>query len=131
MTCKTTRNSNNEDVPVKNPGRKKKYPSIDERLEMAEEKIAQLTTLNQDRKILIEKTENMLNSRKAALVKSQAALDKEILKKEKLLDIKNRPVTASERRAEKIAQKNKLDEIIDALKESGKSIDDLLEFIKK
>lgn len=123
---------------------RKPYPSIDERIAAAEQEIEHLTRLNEERVTLIAKTEAKLEERRSALAKSQEALAKELAKKEHLLQLKNRPVkapgqklTAEERkvrrqealakaRAVKKAEKEKLSALMSALKDSGKTVDELL-----
>ena len=115
---------------VKNSERKS-YPTVDERIEMANEKIERLTTLNEKRQTLINKTEEKLNERKSAYDKSQTEIEKEKAKLDRLVNSKNKPATKAEKRELKAAQKEKMANLFDALKESGKTVDDLLAFLGK
>lgn len=90
---------------------RKPYPSIDERIALADQAIERLTKLNASRAELIAQTEAKLAERKAALAKSQEALAKA--------------------RAVKKAEKEKYDALVAALAESGKTVDELLDALKK
>lgn len=105
---------------------RKAYPPLEERLVMVARKIDQLEKLNAEREALIAKTENTLNERKQTLVKSTEQLAKARAKQEKLIALQNRPAKNSAMRAEKVADKKKLEELYSVLKAKGKSVDDLL-----
>lgn len=135
------------DAPAKKA--RKPYPSADKRIALADTQIERLNKLNASRKALVDKTEATLNARKAALAKNTASLEKALGKKERLIATKGKPAKAStpklspeERkakraeslamaRAAKKAEKEKYDRLLAALKESGKSVDDLLMEINK
>ena len=51
---------------------RKSYPSVDERIAMADAKIAQLSKLNASREALVEKTAALLAERQDTLAKSKA-----------------------------------------------------------
>ena len=89
---------------------RKPYPSIDERIALADQAIERLTKLNASRAELIAQTEAKLAERKAALAKSQEALEKEEAKK---------------------AEKEKYDALVAALAESGKTVDELRDALRK
>ena len=110
---------------------RKAYPSVEERIEMANEKIERLISLNEKRQTLITKTEEKLNERKTAFEKSNIEIEKEKAKLERLQNSKNKPASKAEKREIKAAQKEKISNLLDALKESGKSVEDLLEFLGK
>ena len=128
---------------------RKPYPSIDERIALADQAIERLTKLNASRAELIAQTEAKLAERKAALAKSQEALEKEEAKKARLLAAKEKPAKAAEpklsaeersarrkealakARAVKKAEKEKYDALVAALAESGKTVDELLDALKK
>jgi len=128
---------------------RKPYPSHVERLAAVDKSIERLTNLNAARVTLIEKTERTLAERKAALAKTEAALDSAKALKERIIAAMNQPSKApavrltpeerAERRREglakareaKRAEKEKYDALIAALQESGKSVDELLEELKK
>ena len=124
---------------------RKPYPTHEERLAAAEKQIERLTKLNAERTALIEKTEATLSERCAALAKSEAAK----AKKERIIEAMNKPAKETkpklspEERAQrrrdalaktreaKKAEKEKYEALLSALAESGKSVDDLLEELKK
>lgn len=110
---------------------RKPYPSIDERIDMANEKIEKLAALNDKRQALITKTEKKLSERKSSFEKTEEVLVKERAKLERLKNSKNKPATKEEKRAQKAAQREKIANLLKALNESGKSVDDLLEFLGK
>lgn len=127
---------------------RKPYPTHEERVAAADQTIARLTALNAAREARIAQAEADLEARRAALEKSQAALEKAKVKKEHLLALLNRPpkqakakLTAEERaahrregaaraRAAKRAEKEKYDQLLAALAESGKTVEEVLEALK-
>ena len=127
---------------------RKPYPPHEERVAAADQTIARLTALNAAREARIAQAEADLEARRAALEKSQAALEKAKAKKEHLLALLNRPpkqakakLTAEERaahrregaaraRAAKKAEKEKYDQLLAALAESGKTVEEVLEALK-
>ena len=127
---------------------RKPYPTHEERVASADQAIARLTALNAAREARIAQAEADLEARRAALEKSQAALEKAKAKKEHLLALLNRPpkqakakLTAEERaahrregaaraRAAKKAEKEKYDQLLAALAESGKTVEEVLEALK-
>ena len=68
---------------------------IDERIALTDQKIKRLTKLNASRIELIAQTEAKLEERKAALAKSQEALQKEEGKKARLLAAKEKHAKAA------------------------------------
>ena len=127
---------------------RKPYPTHEERVAAADQTIARLTALNAAREARIAQAEADLEARRAALEKSQAALEKAKAKKEHLLALLNRPpkqakakLPAEERaahrregaaraRAAKKAEKEKYDQLLAALAESGKTVEEVLEALK-
>lgn len=127
---------------------RKPYPTHEERVAAADQAIARLTALNAAREARIAQAEADLEARRAALEKSRAALEKAKAKKEHLLALMNRPpkqakakLTAEERaahrregaaraRAAKKAEKEKYDQLLAALAESGKTVEEVLEALK-
>lgn len=127
---------------------RKPYPTHEERVAAADQTIARLTALNAAREARIAQAEADLEARRSALEKSQAALEKAKAKKEHLLALMNRPpkqakakLTAEERaahrregaaraRAAKKAEKEKYDQLLAALAESGKTVEEVLEALK-
>lgn len=136
-----------QNQPVEKKTRKP-YPTHEERVAAADQAIARLTALNAAREARIAQAEADLEARRAALEKSQAALEKAKAKKEHLLALLNRPpkqakakLTAEERaahrregaaraRAAKKAEKEKYDQLLAALAESGKTVEEVLEALK-
>ena len=126
----------------------KPYPTHEERVAAADQTIARLTALNAAREARIAQAEADLEARRAALEKSLAAREKAKAKKEHLLALMNRPpkqakakLTAEERaahrregaaraRAAKKAEKEKYDQLLAALAESGKTVEEVLEALK-
>ncbi|MDD2647853.1 MAG: hypothetical protein PHI27_08575 [Eubacteriales bacterium] len=131
---------------------RKAYPTIEERLKMAEEQIDKLSKLNASRQALVNKTEETLAARREALQSSSDALKKVLQRKEKLLALSKRPrksenkpkLTPEEltkvrrealkkaraaREANKEVRKQeaaKYAALMQKLKESGKSMDDII-----
>ena len=136
-------------VPVVEEKTRKPYPSIDERIALADQEIERLTKLNAARTELIAQTEAKLAERKTALAKSEEQLEKVKAKKERLLAAKDKPakgptpkLTQEERNArrqealakareERKAKKEKYDAIVAALAQSGKTVDELLDALKE
>lgn len=128
---------------------RKPYPTYEERIAASDQTIEHLTKLNEERTALIMKTEAKLQTRKRALAKSQEALKKAESKRERLVAMMNKPakeaapkLTPEERarrrkealakaREVKRAEKEKYDALIAALKDSGKTMDELLADLKK
>lgn len=128
---------------------RKPYPSINERIALADQAIERLTKLNASRAGLIAQTEAKLAERKAALAKSQETLEKEEAKKARLLAAKEKPakaakpkLSAEERsarrkealakaRAVKKAEKEKYDALLAALAQRGRTVDELLDELRK
>ena len=73
---------------------RKPYPSIDERIALADQAIERLTKLNASRAELIAQTEAKLAERKATLAKSEAQLEKAKATRERLLAAKDKPAKA-------------------------------------
>lgn len=134
-------------APAKKP--RKAYPSVEERIALADKQIEHQTKISAKRSALIEKTEATLNTRKAALAKNTTMLEKALSKKERLAAAKAKPAKATapklppeqlkarriealaKARAAKKAEKAKVDQLLAALKDSGKSIDELLREVGK
>lgn len=136
-------------APVVEEKTRKPYPSIDERIALTDQEIERLTKLNAARTELIAQTEAKLAERKAALAKSEEQLEKVKAKKERLLAAKDKPakeptpkLTPEERNARRQealakarearkAKKEKYDALVAALAQSGKTVDELLDALKK
>lgn len=123
---------------------RKPYPTTAERIAMADKQVERLTKLNASRTVLVEKTAALLAERQDALAKSTNALEKAVAKKERLVVAQSKPPKAPKEklspeerkarmaagRAAKKAETEKYAAIIAALKESGKSVDELLAELK-
>lgn len=123
---------------------RKPYPTKEARIAMADQQIARLTKLNAARTALVEKTQKILAERQETLAKSTAALEKAVAKKERLITAQNKltqapkaKLTMEERkarmaagRAAKKAENEKYAALAAALKNSGKSVDELLAELK-
>jgi len=127
----------------------RKYPSITERVALAEKQAERLAKTIETRKALIEKTEEIQNERRAALAKNEAQLEKALSRKQRLMDQKDKPAKAATQklspeelkakraegmaraRAAKKAEKEKMNQLLAALKNSGKTVDDLIAEVKK
>ncbi|MEG0901643.1 MAG: hypothetical protein RSG96_05955 [Clostridia bacterium] len=107
---------------------RKPYPSREERIVMADQQIARLTKLNQERQVLVDKTEAVLAGRKEALAKSAAAIEKATALKERLSQNPEAKITV---RTSKKAEKAQLNELMAAVKASGKSVEEFLSAIKE
>ena len=123
---------------------RKPYPTHEERLAAVNQDIERLTKLNEERVALVAKTEEKLAERKTALARSEEALLKAQAKREKIVSVMNRPKKAPveklspEERAEKRkaalakarevkkAEKKKLNALMAAIEQSGKSVDEVL-----
>ena len=145
---KTARTAKKATKPVQTKKERKAYPSVDERIAMADQSIERLQKLNSERETLIEKTEKTLVDRKSALEKSQTALEKALKKKARLVASKDKPIKApkekltseqlterrkaalAKAREAKKAEKAKYDALMAKLNESGKSVDELLAELK-
>lgn len=90
MTKRITAAKKADSTPAKKP--RKAYPSTEERIALADVQIKRLTKINESRRALIEKFEAALSARKAAQVKSTAALEKAKTKRELLIAAKNKPI---------------------------------------
>lgn len=127
---------------------RKAYPSIDERIALADKQIARLVKVIDKRGKLIEKSEAIVNTRKAALAKNATLLEKAQNRKHALVARKDKPVktpgpklspeelkvkraeSLAKARAAKKAEKAKYDQLLSALKDSGKSVEDLLKEVR-
>ena len=128
---------------------RKSYPTIDQRIAKAEDKIKEIEALIAHREELIAIAEKKVNERKEALAKNQEELEAAKNKLLKLQEMRNNPkpvkaptVSPEERKAQRIAavakarevrkaKKAELDTLMAAIAESGKSMDEILESLKK
>lgn len=116
------------EVPVKDKARKA-YPSLEERIALADAKIQQLEKLNATRQALVEKTAATLAERQETLAKSQSALEKVRARRERLIASKDKPAKAP--RSRKAAQDPQYQALLSALKEKGTSMEELLASLTK
>lgn len=107
---------------------RKPYPSLEERIALADAKIQQLEKLNATRQALVDKTAATLAERQETLAKSQSALDKVRARRERLIAAKDKP--AKMPRPRKAAQDQQYQELLSALKEKGTSMEELLASLK-
>lgn len=107
---------------------RKPYPTREERIVLAEEQIKTLTRLTKSRKVLVEKTEKTLNSRKKALDKCTFALDKAIQRRERLLET---PEAKAQARVKRAAEKKQIAELMSVIRQSGKTMEDVLSTLKE
>lgn len=91
---------------------RKEYPTLDERIAIADKKVESLTKLNNEREVLVAKTEKKLEERKIALARSTEQLNKVLAHREHLVEIKNRPATQQGRRATKSEERKRAEELI-------------------
>ena len=105
---------------------RKAYPTLDERIAIADKKIESLTNLNNEREALVAKTEKKLEERKVALARSTEQLNKVLAHKEHLVEIKNRPATQPGRSAAKSEERKRAEELLSVMKAKGISMEELL-----
>ena len=127
---------------------RKPYPTIDQRIAKAEDKIKEIEALIAHKEELIAIAEKKVNERKEALAKNQEELEAAKNKLLQLQEKKNKPkpvkapaISAEERKAQRVAavakarevrkaKKAELDALMTAIAESGKSMDEILESLK-
>ncbi len=105
---------------------RKAYPSLDERIAMADKKVEDLTKLNSEREALVAKTEKKLEERKVALARSTEQLNKVRARREHLVELKNRPAAQRGRTAAKSEERKRAEELLSAMKAKGISMEELL-----
>lgn len=114
--------------PVETKVRKPRTTDPDARITLVDEQIHRLEKLNESRRELIAQTEKKLNERKEALNKSEIALQNAREKRERIVVFKERSaMTKEERAARRTAEKAKIAELLDVMKTTGISMDDLIE----
>ena len=102
---------------------KKPYPSREERIGLADQSIARLEKLIQDRKELIVATEKKLKDRQSALSKAEIELQRAVERKEMLANRR-------EGGKAKSGSRKQYYELMAALKASGKSFEEVLADLK-
>ena len=137
-------------APIKAP--RKPYPTFDERIAVGNAAVLRLTALCESRGKLIEKTEAALAERKEALARVTADLEKTKAKQDKLLLLKDKKSDASSTPAQKLsaeerkaarlaavvaareakkARKEKMDQLMEKLDQSGLTLDEAFEKFEK
>lgn len=115
-------------TPVEIKARKPRTTDPDARIALVDVQIQRLEKLNESRRELIAQTEKKLNERKEALNKSEIALQNAREKRERIVAFKERgAMTKEERAARRTAEKAKIAELLDVMKTTGISMDDLIE----
>ena len=131
---------------------RKPYPTLEERIAMGNAAVSRLTALCESRGKLIEKTEAALAERKEALARVTADLEKTKAKQDKLLLLKDKKSDASSTPAQKLsaeerkaarlaavvaareakkARKEKMDQLMEKLDQSGLTLDEAFEKLEK
>ena len=109
--------------PVEEKKVKKPYPTIDERITLAEKSIEHWEKLIQERRDLIAVTEKKLKARQESLTKGEIELERAIEKKDVLIRRRDGLDVKSD-------SKKQYYELMAALKASGKSVEDLIAQLK-
>jgi hypothetical protein len=112
------------DVSVEDKARKP-YPTHEERINMADEQIRHWEALNARRRALVASTEKTLSDRKNALAKGEAEIQRLLEWRQRLVEIKEGLPSTN-----RTHSRQKFNELLSALKTSGKSIDDVLVQLK-
>ena len=95
------------------------YPTLEQRIVLADAKIAQWEKLITEREELVKKAQQIVADRQAALEATKEKLAKNY--KEHLIEMQNRP--AKQPKVSKTSQYKKLDELLAA---KGKTLEELL-----
>ena len=113
--------------PVEIKARKPRTTDPDARIALVDGQIQRLEVLNDNRRRLIWQTEKKLKERKDALHRSEIALQNAREKRERIVALKERgSMTKEERAARRAAEKAKMTELLEAMKATGISMDDLI-----
>lgn len=97
------------------------YPTLEQRIVLADAKIAQWEKLITEREELVKKAQQIVVDRQAALEATKEKLVKAKNYKEHLIEMQNRP--ARQPKVSKTSQYKKLDELLAA---KGKTLEELL-----
>ena len=97
------------------------YPTLEQRIVLADAKIAQWEKLIAEREELVKKAQQIVVDRQAALEATKEKLVKAQNYKEHLIEMQNRPATQP--KVSKTSQYKKLDELLAA---KGKTLEELL-----
>ena len=110
---------------------RKSYPSVDERIAMADAKIAQLSKLNASREALVEKTAALLAERQDTLAKSKAQQDKVERRRERLIASKEKPAKQPRARKNVAAEDPQMMELKALLASKNMTMEEMLATLRK
>ena len=110
---------------------RKSYPSVDERIAMADAKIAQLSKLNASREALVEKTAALLAERQDTLAKSKAQQEKVERRRERLIASKEKPAKQPRARKNVAAEDPQMMELKALLASKNMTMEEVLATLRK
>ena len=110
---------------------RKSYPSVDERIAMADAKIAQLSKLNASREALVEKTAALLAERQDTLAKSKAQQEKVERRRERLIASKEQPAKQPRARKNVAAEDPQMMELKALLASKNMTMEEMLATLRK
>ena len=110
---------------------RKSYPSVDERIAMADAKIAQLSKLNASREALVEKTAALLAERQDTLAKSKAQQEKVERRRERLIASKEKPAKQPRARKNVAAEDPQMMEFKALLASKNMTMEEMLATLRK
>ena len=110
---------------------RKSYPSVDERIAMADAKIAQLSKLNASREALVEKTAALLAERQDTLAKSKAQQEKVERRRERLIASKEKPAKQPRARKNVAAEDPQMTELKALLASKNMTMEEMLATLRK
>ena len=110
---------------------RKSYPSVDERIAMADAKIAQLSKLNASREALVEKTAALLTERQDTLAKSKAQQEKVERRRERLIASKEKPAKQPRARKNVAEEDPQMTELKALLASKNMTMEEMLATLRK
>lgn len=110
---------------------RKSYPSVDERIAMADAKISQLSKLNASREALVEKTAALLAERQDTLAKSKAQQEKVERRRERLIASKEKPAKQPRTRKNVAAEDPQMMELKALLASKNMTMEEMLATLRK
>lgn len=110
---------------------RKSYPSVDERIAMADAKIAQLSKLNASREALVEKTAALLAERQDTLAKSKAQQEKVERRRERLIASKEKPAKQPRARKNVATEDPQMMELKALLASKNMTMEEMLATLRK
>ena len=110
---------------------RKSYPSVDERIAVADAKIAQLSKLNASREALVEKTAALLAERQDTLAKSKAQQEKVERRRERLIASKEKPAKQPRARKNVAAEDPQMMELKALLASKNMTMEEMLATLRK